>query len=212
MTPRPNRRQTLAGTLSKLWRRESLVPGAILRKDGPVEDPAPVSADGAKFVFFDLETTGLSPSGCRIIEIAGLRVAKGGVACNSFHSLIRIEEPLPYFITRLTGITDDMLLFDGDPVELAVPRFLKFIGNLPLVSYNVSFDMSFLRAEAQRQSMRLANTPVCALQLARAKLPGLPNHKLKTVAGHFGIVPEQAHRALDDCEVGLRVFTELMRA
>lgn len=208
MTPLP----AFAGTLSKLWRCESLLPGATLRKEGLVKEPAPVSADGAKFVFFDLETTGLSPRGCRIIEIAALRVAKGGVACSSFHTLVRIEEPLPYFITRLTGITDDMLLFDGDPIELALPRFAKFIGNLPVVSYNVSFDMGFLRAEAQRQGMRFANAPVCALQLARAKLPDLPNYQLKTVASHFGVSSEQAHRALDDCEVGLRVFTELMRA
>lgn len=88
------------------------------------------------------------------------RAAKGGVACRSSRTLVRIEEPLPYFITRLTGITDDMLLFDGDPIELALPRFAKFVGNLPVVFYNVSFDMSFLRAEAQRQGMRFANAPV----------------------------------------------------
>jgi DNA polymerase III epsilon subunit family exonuclease len=207
----PNRRQTLAGTLSKMAGANQQVSAATARQEEKTEDPAPTSADGAKFVFFDLETTGLSPQGCRIIEIAALRVARGGIACNSFHSLIRIDDPLPYFITRLTGITDDMLLFDGEPIELVLPRFAKFVENLPLVSYNVSFDMSFLRVEAQRQRIRLANTPVCALQLARAKLPDLPNHKLKTVATHFGISPEQAHRALDDCEVGLRVFTELMR-
>lgn len=173
-------------------------------------EPAPPCADGAKFVFFDLETTGLSPRGCRIIEIAGLRVAKGGVACGSFHSLVRIDGPVPRFITRLTGITDAMLE-DGDPIEMVLPRFFAFVEGLPLVAYNVAFDIGFLRAEARRQRVRFVNRPVCALQVARARLPELPNHKLRTVARHFGVAWDQSHRALDDCEVGLRVFAELMR-
>lgn len=168
------------------------------------------AADGAKFVFFDLETTGLSPRRCRIIEFAALRVARGGVVCGSFQALVRIDEPLPPFITRLTGITDDMLV-DGEPIDAALPRFAAFVEDLPLVSYNVSFDMGFLRAEAQRQRIRLANTPVCALQIARARLPDLENHKLATVARHFGVSADQTHRALDDCVIGLRVFAELMR-
>lgn len=169
-----------------------------------------MGGDGAKFVFFDLETTGLSPRGCRIIEMAALRVASGGVACGAFHALIRIEERLPWFITRLTGITDAMLE-DGDPIEEAFPRFCAFVEDLPLVAYNVGFDMGFLRTEAARQKIRLTNRPVCALHVARRRLPDLPNHKLKTVARHLGVDSEQTHRALDDCEMGLRVFSELTR-
>ncbi|MEX2127805.1 MAG: 3'-5' exonuclease [Xanthobacteraceae bacterium] len=185
--------------------------GATARREETNEGPAPVSADGAKFVFFDLETTGLSPHGCRIIEIAALRVAKGGIPCGSFQALIRVDEPLPYFITRLTGISDAMLE-DGDPIEAALPRFSEFVEDLPLVAYNVAFDMGFLRAEARRQKIPVRNKPLCALAVARAKLPNLPNHKLKTVARHLGISLDQTHRALDDCEMGLRVFAELMRA
>lgn len=182
---------------------------AVQRKPR-VDAPADAPADGAKFVFFDLETTGLSPRGCRIIEMAALRVGEGGTVAGSFHSLVRIEGRIPYFISRLTGITDDMLE-DGAPIGQVFPRFCEFVGALPLVAYNVSFDMGFLRTEAARQKMELKNTPVCALAVARARVPGLPNYKLKTVAQHFGIDDAQTHRALDDCEMGLRVFTESMR-
>jgi len=167
--------------------------------------------DDAKFVFFDLETTGLSPRSCRIIEIGALRVAEGGVPCDSFHALIRIGEPVPFFISRLTGITDDMLA-EGEPIEEVLPRFCQFIEDLPLVAYNVDFDMGFLRTEARRQRIKVENKPVCALWIARKKLPGLPNHRLRTVARHLGVENDQSHRALDDCEMGLRVFSELMRA
>jgi DNA polymerase III epsilon subunit family exonuclease len=184
---------------------------AARRSRRPEPVPAPAGADGAKFVFFDLETTGLSPRGCRIIEIGALRVGARGAVRGAFHALVRIGEPVPWFITRLTGITDEMLA-DGDPIEDALPRFCEFAGELPLVAYNVAFDMGFLRAEARRLGIGVANRPLCALAIARAKLPGLPDHKLKTVARHLGVARGQRHRALADCEMGLQVFVELMRA
>lgn len=163
-----------------------------------------------EFVFFDLETTGLSPRGDRIIEIAGLRVGARARVTDSFHALVRIDAPVPAFVTSLTGITDDMLC-DQEPIEATLPRFIDFVDGRPLVSYNVSFDMGFLRAAAVRLGMRVDNAQVCALQLARKKLPDLPDHRLATIAGHFGVARPQNHRALDDCEMGLHVFVELLR-
>lgn len=174
-------------------------------------EPAQAAQDGAKFVFFDLETTGLSPRGCKIIEIGALRVGEGGAIAGSFQALVRIDRPLPYFITKLTGITNAMLA-RGERIESVFPQFCEFVGGLPLVAYNASFDMGFLRAEAARQRIRLTNRPVCALAVTRARVPGLPSYKLKAVAEHFGIEERQTHRALDDCEMGLRVFSEAMRA
>lgn len=183
----------------------------VAHRNANADERASAANEGAKFVFFDLETTGLSSRACRIIEMAALKVASGGVVAGSFHALVRVEERLPPFITRLTGITEDMLLEEGQAIEEAFPRFCAFVGELPLVAYNVSFDMGFLRSEAARQKVKLRNTPVCALAVARARVPGLPNYKLKTVARHFGLDNEQTHRALDDCEMGLRVFSEAMR-
>jgi DNA polymerase III epsilon subunit family exonuclease len=169
------------------------------------------TGDDAHFVFVDLETTGLSPRSDHIIELAAVRVGPGGAVGRSFHALVRIPEAVPPFITTLTGITDAMLR-DQEPIERTFPRFLDFIEDLPLVAYNVSFDMGFLTATAQRLQRRLQNIPVCALQVARRKLPGLPNHKLATVAAHLGVRGGQNHRALEDCRMALDVFVQLMRA
>jgi DNA polymerase III epsilon subunit family exonuclease len=176
-----------------------------------MSEPVQAAADGAKFVFFDLETTGLSPRGCKIIEMAALRVGQDGAIAGSFQALVRIDHPVPYFITRLTGITNTMLA-RGERIESVFPRFCEFVGDLPLVAYNASFDMGFLRAEAARQKIKLQNRPVCALAVTRARVPGLSSYKLKLVAEHFGIQERQTHRALDDCEMGLRVFSYAMRA
>lgn len=183
------------------------MPLSMRRKEEPVQ----AAEDGARFVFFDLETTGLSPRGCKIIEMGALRVGEAGEITGSFQALVRIDHALPYVITKLTGITNTMLA-RGERIEIVFPQFCEFVGGLPLVAYNASFDMGFLRAEAARQRIQLTNTPVCALAVTRARVPGLPSYKLKAVAEHFGIVERQTHRALDDCEMGLRVFSHAMRA
>jgi DNA polymerase-3 subunit epsilon len=177
-------------------------------------DPAPVPAQArikGAFVFFDLETTGLSPRGDRIIEIAGLRVAPGGRVSEDFHALVRVNRAVPPFITSITGISSAMLE-DQETIEAVLPRFMDFADGLPLVSYNVPFDMGFLHAEAGRLQLAVSNVGVCALREARRRLPQLPNHKLKTVAAHLGVAADQSHRALDDCHMGLAVFVQLMRS
>jgi DNA polymerase III epsilon subunit family exonuclease len=165
----------------------------------------------SEFVYFDLETTGLSPRGDRIIEIAAVRVGAGGQELDSFEALIRIDRPLPPFITKLTGIADAML-HDKEPIEITLPRFRDFIRDQVLVSYNIAFDMGFLRAESSRLGTIIQNTSFCALQLARRRLPSLANHKLSTVAASLGISRNQDHRALDDCRMGVDVLVRLMTA
>jgi len=163
-----------------------------------------------EFVFFDFETTGLSPRTDRVIEIAALRVGRAGKVIGSFESLIRIDRALSPFITKLTGISDEMLA-DQRPAKAVMPEFLEFIGNRVVVSYNIPFDMGFLRAEAARLRRPIHNASLCALQMARRKLPQLRDHKLQTVAKFCGCRQKQNHRALDDCHMALEAFVHLMR-
>lgn len=163
-----------------------------------------------EFIFFDFETTGLSPRTDRVIEIAALRVGQGGAVLGSFESLIRIDRHLPPFITKLTGISDKMLV-NQRAASIVFPEFFEFIGNSVVVSYNIPFDMGFLRAEATRLHQPIHNASMCALQMARRKLPQLRDHKLQTVARHCGCKQTQNHRALDDCHMALEAFVQVMR-
>ncbi|HCE46690.1 MAG TPA: hypothetical protein DET40_24345 [Lentisphaeria bacterium] len=65
-----------------------------------------------EFAVIDFETTGLSPDCCRVIEVAAVIVKDGEVA-DSFVQLVHPGYRLPFFITDLTGITDEM--FKGKP-------------------------------------------------------------------------------------------------
>lgn len=155
-----------------------------------------------QFVVVDLETTGFSPRTCQIIEVGALRVDMARGERASFSSFVRCDEALPHHISRLTGISSDMLCSAPD-VQDVVSHLAGFIRGLPIVAYNAGFDMSFLRSAAPEVFER--HNVVCALQAARRYLT-LPDYKLATVARHFGVAQMSAHRALDDCHTTLSIF------
>ena len=164
------------------------------------------------FTVFDLETTGGSPAGDRILEIGAVRV-EGGAPGAVFSSLLDPGVPIPPFITALTGIRDDMVA--AAPAFPALePRFSEFIADTVLVSHNLPFDLGFLnRALARHCGFILANPALCTVRLGRRLLPHLPDRRLDTVAAHFGFSFEARHRALDDARVTARIllrFVELL--
>ncbi|MDD7603224.1 MAG: 3'-5' exonuclease, partial [Firmicutes bacterium] len=90
----------------------------------------------------DIETTGLDYFYDEIIEISAIKVVDGHFS-DTFSQLVRPDEPISDFITKLTGITNDMLA-DKPSIKDALPLFLDFIGDSLLVGYNVNFDINFL--------------------------------------------------------------------
>src|SRR5262245_44574154 len=92
-----------------------------------------------EFVVVDLETTGGSPGAGGITEIGAVRVA-GGRLIDKFATFVNPGQPIPPFVARLTGITDEMVA-DAPPIAEALPRFLEFAGSSVLVAHNAAFDM-----------------------------------------------------------------------
>jgi DNA polymerase-3 subunit epsilon len=137
-------------------------------------------------IILDVETTGLSPWHDRVIEIGAIKVDRGEVQ-QEFQALLRSVDIVPSFISRLTGITDEMLFeFGNDPEDL-LPKFREFVGDYQVVGHNVGFDYNFLNAEFHRCSLPLMkNRKLCTCQLSRRKWPHLPNHKLTTVKEYLG--------------------------
>lgn len=162
----------------------------------------------ADYTVIDIETTGLDPLYCDIIEVSAIKYSHGSIV-DRFSSLIKPPEPLDNdFITELTGITNDML--DGAPAAADVlPLFHAFISDSVLVGYNVNFDINFLYDTMLPLSLVLSNPFIDVLRIARRLLPDLKNHKQTTLADHFGIVPDVAHRALSDCETCNSIYVNL---
>lgn len=154
--------------------------------------------DSNSYVVFDLETTGINCQKDEIIEIAAIKYTSQGTY--EFNELININSIVPINITLLTGITNEMLI-DAEPLEIVLPRFLKFIGNCKLVGHNIkSFDIRFINNACHSLELpELTNELIDTLIIARNVLPELDNHKLQTICNYYGIDYTEAHRALADC-------------
>ncbi|MFW6381203.1 MAG: PolC-type DNA polymerase III [Bacillota bacterium] len=158
-----------------------------------------------EFVVFDLETTGLNPHACEIIEIGAVKLS-GEEVIDEFSSFVCPQGGIPGEITELTGI--DQTMVQGAPkIGEVMDDFLEFIGDGVLVAHNAGFDYGFLRANLKQEP----EIPIIdTLGLSRALISGLNNYKLNTLARHFNIDLEDHHRALDDARATAGIFQSLL--
>lgn len=161
-----------------------------------------------EIVVFDIETTGLSPANDRITEIGAVKL-KAGQIIGSFSTLINPEIDIPYNITQLTGITNDMVA-DQRTIKDVMPEFISFIGNCPLVAHNAMFDWGFIRSKAFELGSDLTNTVIDTLQLSRTLLTSLKKYKLNIICEYLGIKLENHHRAVHDAEATAQMFLKLI--
>jgi DNA polymerase III subunit epsilon len=160
------------------------------------------------FCIVDLETTGGSPFTCRITEVGAVKV-RGGDVLGEFQALVNPGEPIPTFISMLTGITDAMVA-TAPPIEEVLPSFLEFAGDAVIVAHNAGFDTRFLAASAERLGYsKLENPVVCTVRLARRLVRDeVPNLRLATLAKAMRSPTEPNHRALFDA----RATTDVLHA
>ena len=112
-------------------------------------------------------------------------------------------------ILRLTGIRDDDLRGAPSSPE-AVALFVAFAfreGTPCFVGHNVGFDVSFL----ERAGMPAGSETLDTAELASILLPSASSYALQRLAADAAIVPDAAHRALDDAITSALVLGHLAR-
>ncbi len=163
------------------------------------------------FCVVDLETTGGSSSEGRITEIGAVKV-RGGEVIGEFQTFVDPDQPIPAFITVLTGITQRMVT--GAPrEEAAVPMLLDFLRGSVFVAHNAPYDSGFLQAACARLGLAWPKPQIIdTARLARSILTRdeAPNHKLATLAGFFHATVTPTHRALDDARATVDVLHGLL--
>ena len=155
-----------------------------------------------KIIFFDTETTGLNCMNCKIIEIAMLTVEDGEIV-EEYDEFIDIGEPLPSKITKITGITDEMLS-DYGVFEEVIAEDLKerLTPETLMIAHNAQFDLSFIYFLLKRHFPAEADDIVANVDWLdtltvlkdRKKYP----HKLVDAARYYKIDDVNYHRAIDD--------------
>ena len=177
-----------------------------------VDDLKEIVTDGkgqpleGSYVVFDIETTGFSPIKNRIIEIGAVKVSNGEIT-DRFSSFVNPQVPIPFEIEKLTSINDEMVM-DAPVIEKVLPEFLSFCEGTVLVAHNASFDISFIRENAQRQQLPFDFTYVDTVGIGRVLLPHQAKHTLDAVSKTLGISLENHHRAVDDAEATAQIFVK----
>lgn len=163
-----------------------------------------------EIIAFDIETTGLSSAAHKIIEIGAVKI-KGLEIVDTFDIFIDQGSQIPYEITKLTGITNEMV--KGAPTEReALESFFAFCGENPvLVAHNASFDTSFINYYISRSGSKFSYSYIDTLAMSRMMLPDLKKHSLDRVAQHLGLGDFEHHRANDDARICGEIFVALIK-
>lgn len=161
------------------------------------------------YTIVDLETTGGSPTNSRITEVAIYKF-DGNSIIEEYQTLVNPCRDIPYNITKLTGITDEM-------VEKA-PMFKDIVEEIEavtkdciFVAHNANFDYGFLKAEYNRLGLSFKRKKLCTVRLSRQLLPGKYSYSLGRLCESEGIPLYDRHRAAGDAKATTLLFKKLLK-
>lgn len=162
------------------------------------------------YIIVDIETTWLSKDRHNITEIAAV-LFNGEKILKEFQTLINPQTPIPWFITHLTGITNDMVK-DAPTIDKVLPDFFDFIEDHILVAHNATFDYGFLNNNGIRHLHRpIENRILCTRKLANRLVSELPSKRLECLCERFNVTNESAHRAMGDVMATTKVFEQFLK-
>jgi DNA polymerase III subunit epsilon len=160
------------------------------------------------YAVVDIETTGGSPKSEKITEIA-IYISDGKEIVDEFISLVNPEKPIPYFITSLTGITNEMVADAPKFYEIA-KQLVELTEDKIIVAHNVSFDYRFIRSEFKSLGYDFNRNNLCTLQLSRRLFPGHHSYSLGNICKDLGISIENRHRAAGDALATVKLLEMLL--
>jgi DNA polymerase III subunit epsilon len=161
------------------------------------------------YAIVDIETTGSRPSEDKITEIA-IVLHDGQKVVDSFTSLINPGRSIPYEITQLTGITNEMVR-EAPRFHEVARRIVEFTEGKVFVAHNVRFDYSFLKSEFHSLGYNYQRKTLCTVRLSRKLLPGYPSYSLGKLCSSLKIPLSNRHRAYGDAEATSKLFDKILK-
>ncbi len=157
----------------------------------------------------DIETTGNGYRGQRITEIS-IFIFDGEKVIDEFTSLVNPEQPIPNFITNLTGITDAMVRTAPKFFEIA-KKIEEITKDRIFVAHNVNFDFNIIKDEFKSLGYNFKRKKLCTIRLSRKIIPGLPSYSLGNICTSEGIKISARHRAKGDAEATVELLHRLIK-
>lgn len=163
------------------------------------------------FVVIDVETTGSDSKKNRITEIACVVVQDGAIV-DTYSSLVKAGQFVPPMITRVTGITNEMLVSAPYPSEV-LKKVLTILLKKDAVftAHNVNFDYGFVIQSLLREELPQVNIPrLCTYRMAKRMFPKNSKLNVGALAQYLGISVEHRHRALGDAMATAQSLIEML--
>ncbi len=160
------------------------------------------------YAIIDIETTGGSSRIEKITEIA-VYLHDGNEITEEFNSLVNPERNIPYFITNLTGITNEMVEDAPRFYEIA-KKIIELTEGRTFVAHNASFDYSFIRQEYKSLGFNFKRNVLDTVALSRKLLPGHKSYSLGNICKDLGITINGRHRAAGDALATVRLLEILI--
>ncbi|TAG58813.1 MAG: DNA polymerase III subunit epsilon [Cytophagales bacterium] len=162
------------------------------------------------YAIIDIETTGGKPIKSNITEIA-IIIHDGEKVIDKFTTLLNPQCHIPYFITNLTGISNDMV-HDAPKFHEVAKQIVEITKDCVFVAHNVNFDYSFVKAAFKNLGYDYNRKTLCTVKLSRKTFPGLASYSLGNLCKHFEIQNKAQHRAMGDAEATIQVFEKILLA
>ncbi|MEM7371578.1 MAG: exonuclease domain-containing protein [Bacteroidota bacterium] len=167
-------------------------------------------SSNAKYAIIDLETTGGRPNSDRITEIAiFLYDSEKDEVIDSFVSLVNPQVAIPDFITRITGIDNEMVRHAPVFYEVA-KRVVEITQDAVFVAHNARFDYGFMQHAFRRLGYTFSRKQLCTIKLSKKSFPDFSSYSLGNLCKYLGIPNEAAHRAWGDAEATLKLFRMIL--
>lgn len=160
------------------------------------------------FTVIDIETTGNSAQYGGITEIAIVSF-NGNEITGVFESLVNPGMDIPLPITRLTGITNQMVKNAPFFYEIA-RQVVELTASKIFVAHNVNFDYKFVQQEFSRLGFDFQRKKLCTVQMSRKLMPGHASYSLGKLCDNLGISIENRHRALGDAMATTHLLKRLL--
>lgn len=161
------------------------------------------------YAIVDIETTGSYAAANGITEIS-IHVFDGEKVIEIYETLINPQQPIPYFIQAMTGITDNMVA-NAPPFDEVAEKIFSILDNKIFVAHNVNFDYSFVNAQLKASGFELNCKKLCTVRLSRKIFPGFPSYSLGKLCHSLGIIIKDRHRAGGDTAATVKVFELLLQ-
>lgn len=160
------------------------------------------------YAIIDIETTGGSARLEKITEIA-VYLHDGINITGEYVSLVNPERNIPYFITSLTGITNEMVEDAPKFYEIA-KKIIELTEGRTFVAHNARFDYSFIRQEFKSLGFNFKRSILDTVTLSRKLIPGHKSYSLGNICRDLNISINGRHRAAGDAMATVKLLEILI--